>query len=185
MDGRSVPHLGDGGGRRGEVGGPTAGERLSSAVGQEGRKPLRRSQKSKTWRKPLTNSRGTRSSRCAERSSQPPAVRGGRVGCGERRPCRGAPRRAVVSDSPGAKDAEPGEAASDALEEVAKHLERGVAKHLEGSVVRGVLGEARSPSATQVRRVRCGERRPCHGDARRAVVPGSPGLPDWASPCFL
>ena len=46
----------------------------------------------------------------------------------------------------GASDAEPGEAASDALEEVAKHLERGVAKHLEGSVVRGVLGEARSPS---------------------------------------
>ena len=137
MDGQVRSTPGDGGERRGEVGGTTTGERLSSAVGQEGRKPLRRSQKSKTWRKPLTNSRATRSSCCAGRSSQPPAVRARRVGCGERRPCSGAPRRAVVSDSPGTSDAEAVEVASDALKDVAKHLERGEAKQREGSVVRG------------------------------------------------
>ena len=43
--------------------------------------------------------------------------------------------RAWSEQGEGARDAELGEAASDALEGVAKHLDGGVAKHLEGGVV--------------------------------------------------
>ena len=43
--------------------------------------------------------------------------------------------RAWSEQGEGASDAELGEAASDALEGVAKHLDGGVAKHLEGGVV--------------------------------------------------
>ena len=62
--------------------------------------------------------------------------------------------RAWSEQGEGARDAGLGEAASDALEGVAKHLDGGVAKHLEGGVVatlrRVVEGSSREDAVGDV-----------------------------------
>ena len=62
--------------------------------------------------------------------------------------------RAWSEQGEGASDAELGEAAIDALEGVAKHLDGGVAKHLEGGVVatlrRAVEGSSREDAVGDV-----------------------------------
>ena len=101
--GRSVQRPDNGTESRDEVGRHHYRRTIVLDCRSKERKPRRRSQKSKTWRKPSTNSRAARSSRCQE-ARPPPAIRARMVGCGERRPCRGEPRRAVVPGEPGLPD---------------------------------------------------------------------------------